>query len=115
MRANAPPKNFSLACWWLTYRLPVEYEDVSAYVERAAKQSGMSFAAFTVCQGLFPKTWQRVLAKRAVRLAFLRERGEYPPDGWAPLPGDGRALNVPREAQKRQFSAFAKRIAQYGH
>jgi hypothetical protein len=81
MAATPAPKNFSLACWWLTYRLPVEHEDVSPWIERAAKQSRMPFATFIVCQAVFPKTWQRVLAKRAMRLAYFRERGEYPPDG----------------------------------
>jgi hypothetical protein len=106
MKAEPPPKKYALACWWLTYRVPVESEIIPALIEEAAKRARMDDATFAMCRAQWPKAWERMLAKRAVRLAFLREHGEDPPEGWAPLPGDGRSRNVPVLAQKRRAPAL---------
>lgn len=109
MQAVAPPKKYSLACWWLTYRVPVECEAIESHIELAARRSRLDLVTFNDCVARWPKAWARMLAKRAVRLRYLREKGVCPPDGWAPLPGDRRSLNVPRLAQERQFSASVRR------
>jgi hypothetical protein len=107
-RIGPPPKNYALACWWLTFHVPIEVEAIEAYSRQAAERARMDYGTFTACVLKWPKPWARMLAKRAARLAYVREHGERPPYHWARLPGDGRSGNVPVLAQKRRLSTLRK-------
>ena len=108
MKTTPPPKNYALACWWLTYRVPVECAAVEPHVGEATNRARITIAQLLDFRTTWPKPWDRMLAKRAVRLAYLHEHGKQPPDGWAPLPGDGRSRNVPVLARKRRAIAAHK-------
>lgn len=84
------------------------------YLSEAQLSARLDSLDFWRCQALWPKPWERMKAKREVRRLYLRQTGEYPPDGGAPLPGDGRSRNIPANARKRQHAAFFKRIAAMG-
>lgn len=103
MQSIPPPKNYSLACWWLTYRVPVDCEDITHHIPEACKRASLPANTLAICRERWPKGWERMHAKRAVRLAYLQEQGKQPPAGWAPLPGDGRSANIPLLALRRRM------------
>lgn len=109
MSARRPDRHFKLVLWWLWSRVPVAAEIWVGIEMEAAKRARMPWERYCAAKAEFPGAFERMLAKRAVRRAYLLTTGNLPPDGWAPLVNDGRRGNVPVLALKRRFSASLMR------
>jgi hypothetical protein len=91
MKQSQPDKRIRLALWLMLYRVPEEadLEHDRRWQVSCARHLKWNMEQFDALKRDFPSHWQRMLDKRARRLAYAREHGGYCPEGWTPpAPGE---------------------------
>jgi hypothetical protein len=107
-RAKDCGRRERLVLWWLTYKLPVERTVDDAALADAARVARWDVMEIARIRDAFPVHWERMLAKRELRLAHFREHGSVPSGvtpGW-PL---GRNASQIGPKLKRREDALAGR------
>jgi hypothetical protein len=86
MKPSQPDKRIRLALWLMLYRLPEEadLEHDHRWQVACARHLKWDMEKFNALKRDFPRHWQRMLDKRARRLAYARDHGGYCPEGWTP-------------------------------
>ena len=95
MKTPLPDKRIRLALWLVLYGLPIDadVENDGRWQDACAKHLKWDWRIFAAIRQDFPRHWQRMLDKRARRLAYAKKHGGCPP-GWTPsAPGE-----IPRPA-----------------
>ena len=96
-RAAIPNKRVRLALWWMLYRVPIDVDAGSRrdWQIRCAAHIKWDMETFNDMTRVFPRHWQRMLDKRARRLAYAKDHGGECPSGWTP-PAQGETIrNAP--------------------
>ena len=93
-----PTKHFRLVLWFLLYRVHPQQQIDRQMEVIACERCRMPLCLFNLFKKDFQSHWNRLLEKRARRLAHLLKYGEIP-DGWTPPNSvDGRSGNYPYAA-----------------
>ena len=97
-----------LVLWWLAYKLPVEREVDDVAIADAAKVARWDVMEIAGIRDALPVHWERMLAKRELRLAHYRTHGSVP-DGVTPGWPLGRNVSQIGPKLKRKQDALARR------
>ena len=102
-RLPPKPRDLGLILHYLLHRVPIQSRITAAQVERARAFCHMRPARLAALQAEpHARHWRSMLGKRARRLAWLKEHGEPPPDGWSP-PGPGEPDRLEAVAALRVY------------
>lgn len=105
---NAIPtmsRHTRLVCWWLVYRVDASRNLTPEDEAAACAHAKMPLERWLAVRASRPREWEKVLAKRKRRRAWLRKHGSVP-DGWTPPnPRDRRTANIPACIARRRILA----------
>jgi hypothetical protein len=90
MKQPLPNRRIRLALWFMLYRVPLDVDigNDFGWQVSCANHLKLHWKTFEALRTDFPRHWQRMLDKRARRLAYARKHGGCPP-GWTPnAPGE---------------------------
>ncbi len=83
------PRDLGLLLNCLLYRVPPEEEITEGWIERFRLHCRMKPERLAELRGKpFARFWQRIAVRRAARLAYFKQHGEFPPSWKGLLPGE---------------------------
>lgn len=89
-----PKRNHKLLLWFLTYKVPADESLTEAWIESARLHCKMKPEVLSDFRtSKYARWWAAMNDKRARRLAWFKEHGQAPRDGWTPgIPAKAKAV-----------------------